>query len=248
MKRLIFPGALVCALACAVMLVAGPVADGEVKIGSYATSLSGRMKSQRHNAELALDILDGHKIAPGETFSFNQVVGTCSRDQGYKKAPVSYNGQLLDSWGGGVCQTSTTLYNAALLSGMEIIERNRHRFAPSYVPAGRDAAVAYDTIDLKFRNPYPSPVTIHAKVADDRLIVSIWSREAPRHEAQITQDVRQVRAPQTFELGGRGKPKIRNSGKAGYEVATYRIVGGKKELLSVDDYPAMHKIVERPRS
>ena len=215
------------------------------QLASFSTSLDGRMNSQRHNAELGLSKLNGYIIAPGETFSFNKVVGTCSRDQGYRKAPVSYNGQLVASWGGGVCQTSTTLYNTALLAGMEIVERNRHRFAPSYVPPGRDAAVALDSIDLKFRNPYPFPVRLRGHASNERLTIELVGNRPPAERPQIVQDVRQVRSPRLVEFGTRpGKPHLRNSGKAGYEVATYRIMGGRKELLSTDSYPAMHKIVE----
>jgi vancomycin resistance protein VanW len=217
----------------------------EVLMASYGTSLKGRMRSQRHNAELGLDRLDGYVIQPGATFSFNKVVGTCSRDQGYRKAPVSYNGQLVENWGGGVCQTSTTLYNAALLAGMQILERNRHRFAPSYVPAGRDAAVAYDAIDLRFRNPYPFAVRIRGEVVGERLVLGIHGERVPTARPEVVQDVRQVSAPRLFEIGARpGRARLRNSGKTGYEVATYRVTGNRRELLSVDSYPAMHKIVE----
>lgn len=217
----------------------------EVAIASFATSLKGRMRSQRHNAELAMDRLNGNVIGPGETFSFNKVVGTYSRDQGYRKAPVSYNGQLVSAWGGGVCQTSTTLYNAALLAGMEVVERNRHRFAASYVPAGRDAAVAFDSIDLRFRNPYPFPVRIGGKAEADRLVLAIYGSKAPAERPQIVQDMRQVLPAQLIELGSHpGRPRLRNSGKDGYEVATYRLTGSRKELLSIDSYPAMHRIVE----
>lgn len=245
--RNLFRGVGVVVVVTASVLVAGMffASKPEVVIASYGTSLKGRMGSQRHNAELGLDRLDGYVIQPGATFSFNEVVGTCSRDQGYRKAPVSYNGQLIDSWGGGVCQTSTTLYNAALLAGMEIKERNRHRFAPSYVPAGRDAAVAYNTIDLRFRNPYSFPVRISGAVEGDKLVLALHGLRGPEVRPEIVQDVRQVSKPHTFELGSRpGRARVRNTGKTGYEVATYRITGSKRELLSIDSYPAMHRVVE----
>jgi vancomycin resistance protein VanW len=236
-------GALVVGSLLVAAVFASP--QDEVLMASYGTSLKGRMRSQRHNAELGLDRLDGYVIQPGATFSFNKVVGTCSRDQGYRKAPVSYNGQLVENWGGGVCQTSTTLYNAALLAGMQIVERNRHRFAPSYVPAGRDAAVAYDTIDLQFRNPYPFAVWIKGEVVGERLVLGIHGEHVLSARPEVVQDVRQVSAPRLFEIGARpGRARLRNSGKTGYEVATYRVTGNRRELLSVDSYPAMHKVVE----
>ncbi|MEO7995007.1 MAG: VanW family protein, partial [bacterium] len=166
-------------------------------LATYATSLDGRSRSQRHNALLALQRLDGAVIAPGATFSFNDQVGSWSRDQGYVKAPVSFSGQLIPSWGGGVCQTSTTLYNVALLAGCDITERHRHHFAPTYCPPGRDAAVAYDAIDLAFRNPYPWPLTLHTESRHDRIVISMTGRHgAP--PVQLETQVYELRRPATL--------------------------------------------------
>lgn len=227
----------------AAVLMAGP---GEVTVGAYSTTLAGRTKSQRHNARLALSRLVGVEIAPGETFSFNKRVGTFSRDQGYRKAPVSYNGQLIDDWGGGVCQTSTTLYNAALLSGMEIIERNRHRFAPSYVPPGRDAAVAFSNIDLRFKNVLPYPVRIEGSLLGDRLLISLVGSRPLAVRPQVMSEVKEVSSPETFVLGSNnaGHRRVRNTGKAGFEVSVVRVVGNSREFISHDSYPAMNRVVE----
>lgn len=212
-------------------------------LATYATSLVGRMKSQRHNAALCFEQLDGVEIAAHETFSFNRAVGTWSRDRGYRKAPVSYNGQLVESWGGGVCQASTTLYNAALLSGMVILERHPHRFAPSYVPPGRDAAVAFDRIDLRFANPYDYPVRLLATVEHDQLVVRILGAVDVK-PVIVQQEIRQVREPMEVTMRGGKTGRVRNSGKPGYEVVVWRWAGNRKELISTDDYPAMHRIVE----
>ena len=113
----------------------------EKTLSSYVTTFAGRLTDQSHNAALAARKLDGVIVLPGEVLSFNESVGTWSRDQGYRKAPVSFSGTLVNTWGGGVCQTSTTLYNACLLVGMEVVERHHHQFAANYVPPGRDASV-----------------------------------------------------------------------------------------------------------
>jgi vancomycin resistance protein VanW len=212
-------------------------------LATYGTPLEGRMKSQRHNAELCLRRLDGAVIAPGESFSFNKTVGTWSRDRGYRKAPVSYNGQLVNSWGGGVCQTSTTLYNAALLGGMTVLERHPHRFAPGYVPAGRDAAVAFDRIDLRFANPYDFPVRIEGRIENGRLVVRLLGEGKPT-PVSLVQEVRQKREPRQVRIVGGTNGRVRNSGKPGYEVLVWRRIGDHRELVSTDDYPAMHRIVE----
>ncbi len=218
---------------------------GEVTIGAYSTSLAERSSGQKHNARLALSRLIGAKIEPGETFSFNTHVGSFSRDMGYRKAPVSYNGQLIDDWGGGVCQTSTTLYNAALIAGMQIVERNRHRFQPAYVPPGRDAAVAFTNIDLRFRNPFPYPVRIEGRVEGTRLLVSLVGPQKPKSSAEVVSVVKELQTPQTFEFGAEsGRRRIRNTGKNGFNVSVYRITGNRREQISHDNYPAMNRVVE----
>jgi vancomycin resistance protein VanW len=235
--------AIVCGLgALAAIWMQGP---GEATLASFATGLDGRTRNQSHNAELSLRKLEGTVIGPGETFSFNETVGSYSRDQGFRKAPVSYNGQLITGWGGGVCQTSTTLYNAALLSGMEIQERHRHRFAPSYVELGRDAAVAYPDYDLKFRNPHPFPVRIRGEIRGASLVVRIDGDRPLAEPPQVVARVSGVQRPGEFTIGlSQGAPKIRNTGKPGAHVTVYRITGGRREFVSSDTYPVMHRIVE----
>lgn len=216
----------------------------EHDLAKFATSLVGRTPNQRHNADLSVRALSSAVVPPGGTFSFNARVGTFSRDVGYRRAPVSYNGTLIESWGGGVCQTSTTLYNAALLAGMGIEERHRHRFCPGYVTPGRDAAVAFDTVDLRFRNPYPTPVRIEGRIVGDRLEISIIGRAKPP-SVEIVSEVRRADAPREYRILTDGAPRVRNQGKAGFEVATYRLVQGERELLSVDSYSTMNRVVEQ---
>jgi vancomycin resistance protein YoaR len=212
-------------------------------IGSFATPLEGRTSSQRHNSTLALERIDGAVIKPGETFSFNKRVGTFSQDAGYRKAPVSYNGTLIDDWGGGVCQTSTTLYNAALLAGMEIEERHRHQFQPSYVPPGRDAAVAFSHIDLKFKNPYSYPVRVTARLTSGMVRIELIGAQPLSAAPQVFSDVLSSREPWSVHVQG-ARNRVRNTGRAGWEVAVYRRIGNRTEMISKDTYPVMHRVYE----
>ncbi|MCX7967413.1 MAG: VanW family protein, partial [Armatimonadetes bacterium] len=98
--------------------------------------------------------------------------------------PVSLGGVLVPSWGGGVCQVSTTLYVAALLAGMEILERHNHAIAPSYVSTGMDAAVAYGVADLKFRNPFNFPVRVKCEVKASQIVCQIVGLMTPRQERE----------------------------------------------------------------
>jgi vancomycin resistance protein YoaR len=228
---------------------------GEVEIAGYATSLRGRTISQRHNARRAAEALDGKVIAPGAVFSFNREVRSWSEDQGYVKAPVSYDGELVRAYGGGVCQTSTTLYNAALLAGLPIVERHPHVFAPHYVPPGRDAAVAQRTIDLRFRNPYPWPIRIRAAARGDRLDIRLFGSAHPKESVQITADTLAAITPARLTRvvyrpdGMAGRAYVRNPGAVGYRVVTCRVFSRngrelRREHLADDTYQAMDRIVQ----
>ena len=224
-------------------------------LGAYATSLEGRAASQRHNALRAARAIHGTVLGPGQTFSFNQAVGPWTADCGYVMAPVSFEGELLPAWGGGVCQTSTALYNAALLAGLEIVARHRHMWAPRYVAVGRDAAVAQYDIDLGLRNPYPWPVCIEANLGADSLAFSVLGREAGPMAAVEVQ-VRAVLSPRkVLQLDDRlplGEYHVLNRGRPGHRVLVYRhhLRGpkqGKRELVSEDRYPPMNRLISAGR-
>jgi vancomycin resistance protein YoaR len=222
-----------------------------VQLSQYVTSLQGRTPNQIHNVRLAARSINGKWIRPGETFSFNRTVGSWSSDSGYKRAPVSYDGELVPSWGGGVCQASTTLYNAALLAGLTPMERHRHRWVAHYAPPGRDAAVAFSNIDLKLKNPYPWPVRLDAEIRGDLVQFRVVGRERLAESYRIEQRVESVTEPQIVVQPWRdGLParRVRNPGKAGCRVATYRVRIRKgapetRELLSDDNYPAMNRLL-----
>jgi vancomycin resistance protein YoaR len=233
-------------LGVATLAFLAPSGSKEAVLSTYRTSLDGRTYAQRHNALLAVEKLRHVVVGPGEIFSFNGEVGSWSRDQGYRRAPVSYNGTLVADWGGGVCQASTTLYNAALLAGMKILERSPHQFSPSYVPPGRDAAVAFGDIDLRFQNPLDEPVTVEGKIERDDVVFSIVAAKPLPVKPEVVGSIKEIRQPQVFSLPGDGGTHfIRNSGKPGCEVWTYRVTGAKRELVSVDSYPVMNVIREK---
>jgi vancomycin resistance protein YoaR len=225
----------------------------EVRLSAFATRLEGRSRAQRHNAELAADSLDGRVIAPGATFSFNKVVWGWSVDRGYVRAPVSFDGELVPAFGGGVCQASTTLYNAALLSGLTIAERHHHVFAPHYVAPGRDAAVAYPSLDLRLTNPYPYPIRLRSRTNGDQLRIEVWGKKPMRERYTLVSRVLSTDAPETvsrYVSQQPGRPSVtRRSGATGFRIVTYRIVTNptnketRRERLSDDSYPAMPGVV-----
>ena len=101
---------------------------------------------------------------PGETFSYNKVVGARTISAGYKEAPIYLSGQVVDGLGGGICQITSTLYNAAVLANLEITQRTNHQFVPSYVRASRDATVVYGAIDFQFKNNRDYPIKLVCSV------------------------------------------------------------------------------------
>ena len=184
-------------------------------------------------------------------YSGGDALKAVAADMGYEKAPVSYDGELVRSWGGGVCQASTTLYNAALLAGLEIVERHRHHWPARYAPLGRDAAVAYNDIDLRFRNTLSAPIRIEGEIVGENLVFRILSSCRPEYTVRIESQTRSVSLPneviQDGSADGSGRRKLINRGHPGFYVATYRTFvspnGSRRELLSEDRYPAMNRIV-----
>lgn len=136
--------------------------------GKFSTAFYTSSNDRAHNITLAAKKIDGYVILPGETFSFNEVVGKRTSKNGFKDAKVILNGEFTDGVGGGTCQVSTTLYNCALLSDMRIAEVNQHSLPVTYVAPSFDAMVS-DTADLKFTNTSDFPVTVHSYIADKNL-------------------------------------------------------------------------------
>jgi vancomycin resistance protein YoaR len=243
-------------IAIAVILLAALAAacwlpGREETLGSYATSLSGRTRGQRLNASRAARAVDGVTLEPGAVFSFNKTVGSWTAERGYVPAPVSYDGELVVDWGGGVCQTSTTLYNAALLAGLQVLERHRHTWAPKYVPPGRDAAVAQYDIDLRLRNPYPWPVRVVSVSSEGSIGFRIIGRERGPM-AQLTGETTALTPPITvtkFDARlSHGRRRVLTRGRPGFRVAVTRTFvrgsrAGQRELVSQDTYPVMNTVI-----
>ncbi len=140
--------------------------------GNFALGSVSSGKSDSGNS--ALSALDGIKLEPEETFSFNGIVGERSERRGYKVSKVINNGEYAEGVGGGVCQVSTTVYNAALISGLEIVERHRHTLLSGYVEAGFDAMVSYGGADLKIKNNTGGNVYILTDMSGDGKIRVIF--------------------------------------------------------------------------
>lgn len=134
-------------------------------LSSYSTNYSVAAKDRTTNLRLAANKINGTVLMPGETFSYNKVVGARTIAAGYKEAPIYVSGEVVDGLGGGICQITSTLYNAVILANLDIVERTNHQFVPSYVTASRDATVVYGSLDFKFKNNRNYPIKINCSVS-----------------------------------------------------------------------------------
>lgn len=159
-------------------------------LAKYSTNYNAKDTDRTTNLRLAAEKINGTVLMPGETFSYNTVVGERTIAAGYKEAAMYQNGEVVDGLGGGICQISTTLYNAVLYSNLEIVERRNHQFVPSYAKAGRDATVVYGSIDFRFKNTRNYPVKILCTVSGGVAKCEIYGlKENPYYDVEITSRV-----------------------------------------------------------
>ena len=153
-------------------------------VGSYETIYGGDA-NRIHNVQLVARLIDGHLIAPGATFSFNRTTGARTADKGFREAPVIINGELQTGLGGGVCQVSTTVFNAAYEAGLSITSRTNHALYISHYPLGRDATVNYPDTDLRFVNDTKHWLLLRTFVGSYSLVVGLYG--TPVHRRVVTQ-------------------------------------------------------------
>ena len=147
-------------------------------VGAYET-IYGGVPNRIHNVQLVAHLIDDHFIAPGEEFSFNGTTGERTSDKGFLEAPVIINGELKTGLGGGICQVSTTTFNAAYDAGLSITERTNHALYISHYPLGRDATVNYPDTDLKFENDTGHWLWLRTFVGSSSLTVALYG--TPQH-------------------------------------------------------------------
>ena len=152
-------------------------------VGSYETIYGGD-PNRIHNVQLVARLIDGKLIAPGATFSFNQATGARSAAKGFLTAPVIIDGELSTGLGGGVCQVSTTVFNAAYVAGLPITARTNHALYISHYPLGRDATVDYPDVDLRFVNDTGHWLLLRTFVGPDELSVVLYG--TPTHRRVVT--------------------------------------------------------------
>ena len=223
------------------------------KLSSFTTYYDTSNKDRAKNLELSAKKINGKIISPGDEFSYNSIVGARTIEAGYKGAKIYSNGQVVDGLGGGICQLSSTLYNAVFSANLDVTERHNHQFLTSYVKEGRDATVVYGSKDFKFKNNRSFPIKIETKVSSGVVTCSIYGiKEDPEYDVSF--DVETVSSAEPnikYEYDSSlpyGEQKIKQSGSNAMTVNVYKIVklNGSiisKTLVYQDIYKALDKIV-----
>lgn len=222
-------------------------------LGVCKTNYVASNKNRTTNLRLAAEKINGTVLLPGEEFSYNGVVGKRTVEAGYKNAATYSNGQVVDDIGGGICQISSTLYDAAVFANMDITVRRNHQFVTSYLPAGKDATVVWGSQDFKFKNSRKYPVRITATVSGGVATVQIWGvKEDVEYDISIeTKQISTIKyTTQYIEDASlpAGTQKVSQAGANGRKVQAYKVMklNGQvvsRTLLSTDTYRAMTRIV-----
>ncbi|MBO8129685.1 MAG: VanW family protein [Peptococcaceae bacterium] len=220
-------------------------------LGEYVTTFDPTEVDRSYNISVAASALNNLLILPGEVVSFNETVGPRSQDAGYRKAKVIIQNTFQEGIGGGVCQVSSTLYNALLLSNLEIVERKNHSLPVGYVPIGRDATVVYNYVDLKFRNNTSSYLYIKAAAEESQLVIKIFGNLKFKKPVEIHSWVTEVLEPEIIYEEDpdleKGKQVIKQKGVRGYRAQAERWVytkdGLKKEKLDSSYYHPVDEII-----
>lgn len=220
------------------------------KLGSFST-VSKNTANGTYNMTRALLSANGVRVDPGKTFSFFGTVGECGKAQGYKPAGAILNGKFVQEYGGGICQASTTIYGAAMRSGMEITERHNHSIPSSYCRIGQDATVSYPYLDFKFTNPSDYPVFLVTSVKNRVLTVTFYGYQPDDYDSidvasQVTETIAAPSQPQYTLDSTLGKGVVRLDAKArnGYRVKTQRIFRKDGAVVKTEDLPSSYY---RPR-
>ena len=223
-------------------------------LGECTTRVGGT-SARKSNVKLSAAAINGYVMNTGDVFSYNGVVGKRTAARGYQAAPAYVQGQTVDEIGGGICQTSSTLYLACLRSNLEITERYAHRYIPSYIAAGMDATVSWGGPDYKFTNNTDYPIKIVTSYENNYLTVQILGTNLTGVTAKITNEYLSTTPYETIYEDdptlAPGTEQVKTSPYTGYKYRTYRnLYDADGNLISssyeaTSDYKARNQVILR---
>lgn len=229
--------------------------NGFARLSEASTKTTNDQK-RNTNISLAARAIIGTCVMPGETFSFNASTGQRTAEKGYQPAPAIYDGATQDEIGGGVCQVSSTLFNAAAMADMTILVRSPHAWPSSYIDKGLDATVNWPNLDFQFRNDKGTPVFIVARYENKKITVEMYGMRSYAGES-IALETRTLReTPPEPEPEYRENPElppgtqqVKRKARTGYLVQTDRVYlrDGqeiRREKLCTSDYRAIRQLIE----
>lgn len=224
----------------------------ERKIVQFSTSLGASGPGRVYNVEAAAKVVDGTVLPPGAIFDYGKAIEKAKKEYGFREAPVIVNGRLQAGIGGGICQVSSTLYNAALRTGLEIVERRNHSLPVNYLPKGQDATFSEGYINFRFRNTTGKYLVIKAVVQGNSLTVKLFGTFPQNVSYKVHSQTVEVLQPVNKYVNDpslpRGSSRVIQNGKTGYVVETYvtRVVDGKStevKKVSRDVYHAKKRLI-----
>lgn len=222
------------------------------KISTYTTTFSSN-SNRNNNIAIAASKINGRVLMPDEIFSYNNTIGEINEANGYKKAPIISNNKLVEGFGGGVCQVSSTLYSAMLHANIKAIERCNHSLAVAYIPLGFDATVSSGSVDYKFKNTLGYPIYIESLIEGKNITFNIYSNSALNNKKYIVRnDIYKTYEPKIIEEADSnlkvGEKEVKIYPAKGYDVRVYldtieneKVV--KSEKISENHYYPLDEIV-----
>ena len=224
-------------------------------LSTFSTRYDASNTPRTTNLKLAMQKLNGVVVSPGETFSYNKTLGKRTAEAGYKEAGGFAGGKVVQTLAGGICQISSTLYDAVVYANLDIVERHNHMFLAGYVGAGKDATVVYGTYDFKFKNTRKYPIMIKTSIGSGVAQISIYGvKEEVEYEVEISSKILSyIPYKVVYETDNSlasGKEKVSQNGMNGCKSITYKILklnGAQvsSTVLSTDTYDPMNKIIKR---
>lgn len=223
-------------------------------LSTFSTKYDASNAPRTTNLKLAMNKLNGVVVAPGETFSYNKTLGKRTAEAGYREAGGYAGGKVVQTLAGGICQISSTLYDAVVYANLEIVERHNHMFLAGYVGAGKDATVVYGAYDFKFKNTRKYPVMIKTSIGSGIAKIDIFGiKEDTEYTVEISTKVLSYTPFKVIYENDNslaaGQQKVTQNGMNGCKSITYKILklNGKQvssTVLSSDTYDPMNKIIK----